>query len=163
EGADLGQVLAHGPLDPTTAVGYILQACDAIAEAHAQGIVHRDLKPANLFVTQAPNRPPLVKVLDFGIAKARDPSSTSVTQTTAIFGSPAYMSPEQLRSAKNVDGRSDIWSLGIILYEAVSGRVPFQGESLTDIGIKIVMDPLPPLPKVPGMKPGLDAVIYRCL
>jgi serine/threonine-protein kinase len=164
QGMDLAQVLAQqGPLPPTTAVDFVLQACDAIAEAHASGIVHRDLKPANLFVTVAPSGAALVKVLDFGIAKAHDPLSVSMTQTSAVFGSPAYMSPEQLRSSKAVDARADIWSLGIILYETLCGQVPFHGETITELGLKVVMDPLPPLPRIAGMKPGLEAVIYRCL
>src|SRR5262249_17959342 len=103
EGMDLAQLLERRPLPPQAAVDYVLQACEAIAEAHANGIVHRDLKPANLFLARTPTGAPLVKVLDFGIAKAHDPQLASVTQTSAVFGSPAYMSPEQLRSAKNVD------------------------------------------------------------
>jgi serine/threonine-protein kinase len=163
EGLDLAQLIAQrGRLPPEQVVDYILQACDALAEAHAIGIVHRDLKPANLFVTTTPSGAPFVKVLDFGISKIAD-ENVSVTQTSAVFGSPAYMSPEQLRSTKGVDARTDIWALGIVLYESLCGHVPFQGESLTDIGIKIVVDPLPPLPPIPGAKPGLDQVIYACL
>src|SRR5262249_36798130 len=140
QGLDLAQLLAQqGPVAPATAVDFVVQACDALAEAHALGIVHRDLKPANLFVTIAPNGTALVKVLDFGIAKAGGPLGASVTQTSAVFGSPAYMSPEQLRSTKAVDARSDIWSLGIILYETLSGRTPFHGETITELGLKVVM------------------------
>jgi serine/threonine-protein kinase len=164
EGTDLETLLARaGRLPPASAVDLVLQACDAIGEAHALGIVHRDVKPANLFVTSAPSGAPLVKVLDFGIAKASSTSSATVTQTAVIFGSPAYMSPEQMRSTRDVDARTDIWSLGIILYEAIAGGAPFRGETFTEVCLKVAMDPTPPLPRVPGLAPGLERVIARCL
>src|SRR5439155_4042893 len=111
EGTDLARATAHRPLPVTIAVEYIVQACAALAEAHAAGIVHRDLKPANLFVTRRPDGGPLIKVLDFGIAKAMT-SDAHLTQTTGLLGSPGYMSPEQLQSARDVDARTDIWALG---------------------------------------------------
>src|SRR6201999_4192660 len=108
------------------------------AEAHAAGIVHRDLKPGNLFVTVRPNGAPLVKVLDFGVAKvlaAPENLDFSLTQTSSVMGSPGFMAPEQLRSSRQADQRSDIWSLGVILYKLTSGRQPFKAESLPDLAI----------------------------
>src|ERR1700684_646954 len=99
------------------AAEFVLQACEAIQEAHTLGIVHRDLKPGNLFVTTAPDGMPFVKVLDFGISKTTTDIESSVTASRVVMGSPLYMSPEQLASARSVDARSDVWSLGIILYE----------------------------------------------
>lgn len=118
-GADLAAVMAERGLLPVAeAVSYVLQACEAIAEAHSLGIVHRDLKPQNLFVTRKVDGRPLIKVLDFGISKSMDTQSgLSLTRTSSIMGSPLYMSPEQMRSSKNVDQRSDIWAIGVVLYE----------------------------------------------
>lgn len=162
EGRDLAGVLAAtGPLRSDVLCDYVLQACLGIAEAHAVGIVHRDLKPANLFLAQRPDGTTLVKVLDFGIAKAPSSQQFDLTQTAAVMGSPGYMSPEQLRSSRNVDARSDIWALGTILYELSSARTPFNGESITELAVRVSMDPTPPLPDfVPAP---LQQVIYRCL
>src|SRR3984957_9184121 len=131
-GSDLSAVLQQRKALPVEeAIDYALQAMEAIAEAHTVGLVHRDLKPANLFLTRRPDGSGLIKVLDFGISKATEssPRDQSLTATAAIMGSPVYMSPEQLRSSKNVDARTDIWALGIILYELVSGRTPFEDET----------------------------------
>nr|HMR07207.1 serine/threonine-protein kinase [Polyangiaceae bacterium] len=125
-GQDLSQLLAaRGPLPPDEVAEYILQACEAIVEAHVLGIVHRDLKPANLFVAARMDGTPLVKVLDFGISKVSTGPDLSLTETSALMGSPLYMSPEQMASAKSVDARTDIWALGVILYELVTGKPPF--------------------------------------
>jgi serine/threonine-protein kinase len=161
-GSDLARALrTHGPLPPAVAVDYVLQACLAIAEAHQLRIVHRDLKPANLFLTTRPDGSPLIKVLDFGIAKAPAGGNFSLTQTASVMGSPGYMSPEQLRSSKEADTRSDVWSLGVTLYELVSGRQPWSAESITELTLRIAMDPLPALP--PHVPAALVAVIARCL
>ena len=160
EGEDLAQVIARGPLPVATAADYVLQACIAISEAHAFGIVHRDLKPANLFVTHRVDGSTLIKVLDFGIAKAPTTTDVRLTKTAMMMGSPAYMSPEQLRSAHDVDARTDIWSIGAILYEAASGRLPFEATSITELAVKVAVDPPAPLT---GIDPAYAAIVMRCL
>jgi serine/threonine-protein kinase len=169
DGRDLHAVLEEeGPLPVQTAVDYLLQACDAIAAAHALGIIHRDLKPGNLFLTKRADGSPLVKVLDFGISKVMSGSSiaapSGLTTTTTIMGTPAFMSPEQLRSTRHVDERADIWSMGTILYALLAGEPPYAGESTADIAAKIIRDPPPPLRAVrPDVPEGLEAVVTRCL
>jgi serine/threonine protein kinase len=161
-GQDLSSMLRnHGPMPISTAADYLLQALIGLAEAHAANIVHRDLKPGNLFWTQRPDGTALVKVLDFGIAKAPSTANFSMTQTSTVMGSPGYMSPEQLKSSKVVDARSDIWSMGVVLYELVSGKTPFEGESITELALKVAMDPTPPLPG--NFPPAFQQVISRCL
>ena len=155
-------VAARGPIPVAEAAGYVLQVCDALAEAHGLGIIHRDLKPANLFLSYTPDSKNVVKVLDFGIAKAATAECVR-TQTAVVMGSPAYMSPEQLRSAKDVDERTDIWSLGVILWELVTGKPPFTGNSFTDLCLRIAVDPLPSLPPIAGMVRGFEKVLRRTL
>ena len=148
QGTDLGQLLEVRRVLPIEeAVDYLLQSMEAIAEAHCLGIVHRDLKPSNLFVTSRPDGSPLVKVLDFGISKATGAGVelAALTATTTIMGSPFYMSPEQVRSTKNVDARTDVWALGVILYELLAGARPFEAETVTGLCAKIVADPPEPL------------------
>jgi serine/threonine-protein kinase len=168
EGHDLERELEQaGPLPVAVAVGYVLQAIDAIAEAHATGVVHRDLKPTNLFLAQLPDGRRLIKVLDFGISKLVGPGSgrdAALTRSASIFGSPLYMSPEQMRSAKDVDARADIWSLGAILFELVTGRPPFLAESMPALCIAILTEPPPSLHGlVPSAPAELDAVVFKCL
>lgn len=170
EGRDLADVLReHGPLAVRDAVDYLIETCDAVAAAHAAGIIHRDLKPANLFVAQAPDGSSIIKVLDFGVSKivpkSGQPTPTGeLTQTGQIFGSPNYMSPEQLRSATDVDGRTDIWALGVVFYELISGKLPFLGNSMADVLAAVVRDTPAPLSTVcPDAPPELARVISRCL
>jgi eukaryotic-like serine/threonine-protein kinase len=161
EGQDLAKVLRQREQLPTSdTCDYLLQVCIGLAEAHAAQIVHRDLKPGNLFLTTRPDGTSLVKVLDFGIAKAPSLADNELTSTNMVLGSPSYMSLEQLRSSKLVDARSDIWSLGVILFELVAGQRPFVGESLADLALKISEQPPPRLPRGPAE---LDEVIAHCL
>jgi serine/threonine-protein kinase len=165
EGKDLGDLIEQsGPLPVSVAVDYLLQACEAVAEAHSLGIVHRDLKPRNLFLTTRVDGRPLVKVLDFGISKVTGGDDLSLTSTAEIVGSPNYMSPEQLRAAKLADARSDIWALGAILYELLTGYVPFQAETLTQLCTMVLQDPPRPLHDLRADVPiGVIHVIERCL
>jgi serine/threonine protein kinase len=166
DGATLGQIVRGQGAQPIAdAVGFVLQACEAVAEAHAAGIVHRDLKPENLFLTRRVDGQPLVKVLDFGIAKdVGADAALSLTRTSTIIGSPLYMPPEQLRSAKAADARSDIWALGAVLFELLTGRVPFTAESFSELCLKVAQDPAPaPSTLTPGVPPQLDAAVLRCL
>lgn len=166
-GADLEGVLAQqGPLPVAVAATYVMQACDGIAEAHDAGVVHRDLKPANLFLTKRANGSPCIKVLDFGISKSINPdeAANSMTRTTAIMGSPYYMSPEQMRSSKNVDSRTDLWALGVILYQLSTGRVPFPGETITEVCSGVLADDPPGLGQyLPGMPQEFEQLVRRCL
>jgi serine/threonine protein kinase len=163
EGCDLAErIRSEPPVSPSDAARFVLQACEALAEAHAAGIVHRDLKPANLFLAQQPDHSVSVKVLDFGISKA--PVGTGgITSTQALMGSPHYMSPEQLVSAKHVDPRSDVWSLGIVLYEMLAGSPPFTADTMPEIVAKILQSPLPSLRAVrPDAPAAIEHVIARC-
>jgi eukaryotic-like serine/threonine-protein kinase len=167
-GLDLDQVLAQrGRLPFAEALEYLLQAMEAVADAHAAGIVHRDLKPSNLFVTTRADGSPHVKVLDFGISKTFDVAGAkpvSLTATSMTLGSPLYMSPEQVRSSKSVDARTDVWALGIIAYELLAGVQPFEAETVTGLCAKIVADEPPPLSTVrPDVPPAFEAVVLRCL
>jgi eukaryotic-like serine/threonine-protein kinase len=169
-GSDLGSLLdQRGALPEAEAVDYVLQACAGVAEAHQMGIVHRDLKPSNLFVTRRSDGLPLLKVLDFGISKQlSDPASgeavPTFTNTRTLMGSPNYMSPEQIRDARRVDGRADIWALGIILQELITDAPVFHGESFPGVCAAIVADPpMPVRTMCPDVSPALEAIINRCL
>jgi serine/threonine-protein kinase len=160
-GYDLASRLTKGALEPARAVEYIVQACEGLAEAHGLGMVHRDVKPANLFVTTRPNGAPLIKVLDFGIATAAiGDVDHRLTTTQSVIGSPSYMSPEQLRATRDVDPRSDIWSLGVTLYELLADRQPFVAPTITALSLKIVSDPHPPITGIPIE---LMAILDKCL
>ncbi len=173
EGRDLKALVAReGPLPVAPAVDLVIQACEALCEAHQQGIVHRDLKPANLFLSKRVDGAPLVKVLDFGISKtvataaASTGSGPGITKTDAVFGTPAYMSPEQLRSSKLVDHRADVWSLGVTLYELLTGKLPFGSENdgIASMCAHILEDPPPPLRDLRAdVPPGLESVLRRCM
>jgi len=159
EGESLGTILARGPLAPSEAIRIASQTADALSEAHAKGIVHRDIKPDNILVARR-----LVKVLDFGIAKQiGGADKSSLTQGGMIIGTPHYMSPEQALG-RAVDARTDIFALGVVLYEALSGRRPFSGASVTETIMQIVMnDPEDIATAAPRTPRGLADVIRRCL
>lgn len=168
QGNDLADELARrGPLPIEEVVIYVLQAIEALAEAHAAGIVHRDLKPENLFLAVRADGSRIIKVLDFGISKSISPSSISelsLTKTASFVGSPLYMSPEQMRSSRSVDSRTDIWSLGAILYEAVSGKLPYAAESIAELCTQLLHEAPAPLGQVrSGLPPGFETVVLRCL
>jgi serine/threonine-protein kinase len=166
EGDDLRGVLKkRGVLTIEDAIDYTLQAMEALAEAHNLGIVHRDLKPQNLFFSRRADGSALVKVLDFGISKALSPTEQdpdgALTHTRGMLGSPLYVSPEQIRSAKHVDVRSDLWSLGVILYEFLTGQPPFRGDTMPAVLASVISDTPAPLG---GRVPiELQRVVLRCL
>ncbi len=142
----------------------LLQACEAIAEAHASGVVHRDLKPANLFLTRRRDGTPILKVLDFGISKQVEPGQVAMTVTQQTMGSPLYMSPEQFRSSKHVTAATDIWSIGVVLYELLTGRVPFESEEIGELFLQILHEsPVAPRVLRSDLPEALEALVLRCL
>jgi serine/threonine protein kinase len=169
DGEELGEYLRRvGPLAVDVAVDFVLQACIAMADAHAAGIVHRDLKPSNLFCVQRSDGTTLIKVLDFGISKQTRASGEamgdSITRTGTMLGSPLYMSPEQMRQARNVDTRTDIWSLGVVLFELLAGSVPFSATAYGELAIKIATEPAPELRSLRAEVPrALQTVVETCL
>ncbi len=167
EGSDLSVIVKKsGALAGHDAIDYVLQACEALAEAHVKGIVHRDLKPANLFLTRRADGSPTIKVLDFGISKAAltGGEEQGLTQTSAVMGSPSYMAPEQLKSSRNVDARTDVWSLGIILHELLTGEVAFKADTVPELYVAILQDAPTPLRRRRTDAPaGLEAIVLRCL
>jgi serine/threonine-protein kinase len=170
DGRDLARVVADDGLPSVEqSIEYLVQACDAVAEAHGLGIVHRDLKPENLFLTTRRNGDPLVKVLDFGISKVaptalEGKASRAVTKERVLLGSPAYMSPEQVRSSRDVDARTDIWALGAVLYFLLTGVEPFVADSTAEMFVRILQHtPEPPSQLRPGIPAALDRVVMRCL
>ena len=169
EGVDLQRQLEmHGSMTVADAVECILQACVALAEAHKLGIVHRDLKPGNLFLTHRADGSRLVKVLDFGISKVRsqegDEELSRITQTSAQLGSPMYMAPEQMRAARDASERTDVWALGIILYQLLTASFPFRADTVAHICAKVLDEPPEPFAgRAPHLVPELQAVVFRCL
>jgi serine/threonine-protein kinase len=166
EGTDLARMLEEqGAFPVKDAVACVLQACEAVAEAHSLGIVHRDLKPRNLFLTLRPDGSGTIKVLDFGVAKLLDAvDNLQLTADGTILGSPAYMAPEQMMSARNVDPRADIWALGVVLFELLGGRTPFAAPSIHATCAGVLTKPAPCLADLGVAVPdALEAVIARCL
>jgi serine/threonine protein kinase len=169
EGQDLAaRLMAGGPLAVPDAVDHVLQACHALAEAHVLGIVHRDLKPANLFCTRTVDGAPLTKVLDFGLAKVSSQAiglgGQSLTKSQHVLGSPAYIAPEQLVSPRQVDSRADVWSLGVVLFELLTGRLPFDGNSAGEMCLKVMYEsPLALGTLAPHLPPAVVAIVDRCL
>lgn len=167
EGGDLGRLLRNAKQLPIAeAIDYLLQTCAAIADAHKAGIIHRDIKPSNLFCVTREDQSLMIKVLDFGISKVTDglASEAGVTATGHFIGSPSYMSPEQMRAPDRVDLRTDIWSLGVVLYECLTAKLPFPASTLPEICLRVAQDPpIPPSAHRADLPPGLEAVILRCL
>jgi eukaryotic-like serine/threonine-protein kinase len=166
EGIDLDTWLeTKGPMPIGQAVEFVLQACEAVAEAHGYGIVHRDLKPANLFVVRRNDGEFTIKVLDFGVSKmAESGDEPAGTSTHAAIGSPCYMSPEQMNSSRDVTPQTDLWALGVILYELITGELPFTGDTLPAVCMQITSEPPRPLRAVCPTAPAeVEAVIWKCL
>ncbi|HVS82941.1 MAG TPA: serine/threonine-protein kinase [Pyrinomonadaceae bacterium] len=170
EGRTLRDLLAHeAPLDPARAVSFMLQACSAVGAAHDANLIHRDLKPANIFIEQRPNMPAVAKVLDFGVAKFaveehEDDDYKTLTQVGAIIGTPRYMSPEQCSGAAPLTPASDVYSLGIILYEMLTGAVPFSAETPLALAMKQVTEaPRPPREVIPSIPKELETVVLHAL
>jgi len=168
EGSDLDAVMtARGPLSVAEAVGYVVDACEGMDEAHGAGIVHRDLKPKNLFLTRRHDGTPLIKVLDFGISKFTDASEdfhTTSTKTGAVLGSPAFISPEQIKSSKHVDARADIYALGAIVFYLLTKELPFDVGSIGELfGSVLYREPLLLRACRPDAPAALEAVVARCL
>ncbi|WP_433937582.1 serine/threonine-protein kinase [Sorangium cellulosum] len=167
-GLDLQQVIdTHGPLPIQDAVDYVLQALEAVAEAHAAGVVHRDIKPSNLFLAEHADGTRHIKVLDFGISKGQgldSPAEPGLTSTKQVMGSPGYMSPEQMMAPRTVDGRADVWSFGVLLYTLVTGEPPFQGETVAAVMANILHQPVPRLRDKRSDAPAsLERIVTRCL
>jgi serine/threonine protein kinase len=166
DGRDFEAVLAeHGALDTKVAVKYLLQACEALAEAHAMGIVHRDLKPANLILIRKRDGTTAIKIIDFGISKlvSSEAPGPGMTQDSVMMGSPLYMAPEQMTSARDADARSDVFSLGAILYHLLTNTPPFLGNSAVDVFERISLGPPSPRTVRPDLPAGIEAVTSRCL
>jgi hypothetical protein len=166
EGADLDRLLeARGTFQVEEAIDCVLQALEALARAHAVGVVHRDFKPSNLFFTRRADGTSLIKVLDFGVSKTVGPNASDpITESGVTLGTPPYASPEQLCDSKSVDGRADIWSVGVVLYELLTGSLPFEGESVAErIAATLEQSPIALSAKLPGVDPGLERAVMRCL
>ncbi|RYZ01211.1 MAG: serine/threonine protein kinase [Myxococcales bacterium] len=156
-----------GRIPAREAARIVMQVCRALAKAHAAGIVHRDLKPENVFlVWDEEDGADVVKVVDFGIAKFTDNQlgNSSATRTGSVLGTPYYMSPEQARGLRSVDHRSDLWSVGVIAYRCIVGQLPFDGEAVGDLLVKLCTAPLPvPSQLAPDAPPGFDAWFTKAL
>ncbi len=167
DGCDLSAMSKQrGQLPVTEAVEYIMQACEALAEAHNLGIVHRDVKLANLFVTRGAAGAPLVKVLDFGISKMNPFGETEqeMTRTASMLGSPRFMSPEQMRDPRSVDPRSDLWSLGVCLYRLIGGKPPFEADTLGRLLTMVMHEQPDALGQLRHDLPlGFSDAVMRCL
>jgi serine/threonine protein kinase len=162
DGHDLGRLLEErASLPPGDAVDYLLQVCDALAEAHVHGIVHRDIKPANIFLARRPHGVHAVKIVDFGISKVASHIEDVVTRSRATMGTPAYMAPEQMRSARDVDPRADIWAAGVVLFECLAGYRPFDAETFPALCLQVTTNEPAPLPI--DVARGLRDIVFRCL
>jgi serine/threonine protein kinase len=165
-----GEDLAHyvhgrgGKLSPEETITLLIPAIDAVAYAHRRGVIHRDLKPENIFLARDPTGALVPKLLDFGISRIVTAEEQRMTATGMSIGTPAYMSPEQVRADSVVDARTDVWALGVILYEVLAGRLPFQSSTHSGLFVKIVTEPPVPLVvALPGVSPQLSAIVEKCL
>jgi serine/threonine protein kinase len=166
EGMDVATALRNrGPFSIVEAVNVVIEACDALAAAHVLGIVHRDLKPSNLYLAHQLDGSSRLKVVDFGLSKMPEELADGrLTSATAVMGSPHYMAPEQIANPRDVDARADIWSLGVILYELVTGRKPFDDSSTAEIFTRISTDrPKPPSNWRRDLPSSIEALILECL
>ena len=170
EGRDLAKILKEdGALSIEDSVDCMLQVCEALEGAHQQGIVHRDLKPANLFLTRRDDGGPHIKVVDFGISKILDPKiidsgPKEMTAAFTVLGSPRYMAPEQLRNSKDVDGRADLWSLGAVLFQLLSGKPAFDADNNINVSLAVLTEEPPLLRELaPHAPPELEAIVNKCL
>jgi eukaryotic-like serine/threonine-protein kinase len=166
EGLSLDRYLqGRGPLPQAEAVTIVLQVCEGLAEAHAAALVHRDIKPANLFLAERPDGHYSVKVIDFGIAKQRvRADNPALTNPGKSLGSPWYMSPEQMLTPASVDERADIWSIGVLLFELLTARLPFDGESVPQVCATVLSNRPPRPSEIRGdIAPELEAIVLRCL
>jgi len=162
------RIRRDGPVRPEAVLRMAAQACLGLARAHERGVIHRDIKSANLQLVPRDGGQVLVKLLDFGIAKMRPDAwngaaSQQLTRSDSVLGSPLYMSPEQAVSFRGLDGRSDIWSLGVVMYEALCGRTPHQG-SIGALVLAICSKPAPPLrEKAPWVSPDIAAIVHKSM
>lgn len=165
QGGDLCQLVdSRGALPRWMVVDYILQALEGLAHAHGRGIIHRDLKPSNLFLAQKPDGTQIVKILDFGISKSQGDNQQKLTGGGGVLGSPPYMSPEQVRAPKTIDHRTDIWSLGVCMYELLTNSMPFGGDEIQETFAQILeRQPIAITQLVDGVPHELEAVVMRCL
>ena len=170
EGHDMGTLLEReGAIDEDRAVDLTMMALCALAEAHAAGIVHRDLKPENMFIHEGSTGGTTLKLLDFGVSQMALTGTTfgtsvDLVKTSALIGSPLYMAPEQIRGIEQLDARTDIWAIGAIMYELVTGRVPFPAGSITELSARVLEDaPIPPRSLTPRLSPAVEGAILQCL
>jgi serine/threonine protein kinase len=161
DGQNLATIIGDaGPLGVPLTSGLLVQACQALSEAHGLGIVHRDLKPSNLFLASREDGTPTIKILDFGMARVERDADQAIMLACAALGTPSYMSPEQLRSARDLDQRADLWALGVVLYELLSGRRPFPAGDYSELCVQIATQRPAPLSGVP---PEISGIVMRCL
>ena len=161
KGEDLRTLATVADYDDERIVAWMLDACEGLSAAHAEGIIHRDLKPENLFLVQLPDGGERIKILDFGISRSLAFEHSNEGEGV---GSPGYMSPEQLRDASSADARSDIWSLGVVMYELFARDLPFEPASPLELCSRILNSPIQPLSELrPDLHPELAAIVDRCL
>ena len=168
EGSDLCEIAdTRGALPRWLVVDYVLQALEGLAHAHGRGIIHRDLKPSNLFLATCPDGRQVIKILDFGISKSQESQDRRNSQLTGgltVLGSPPYMSPEQIRTPKSIDHRTDIWSLGVSMYELLTNAMPFGGDEVQETFANILeLEPASIRSVVTGVPEGLEQVVMKCL